>query len=165
MSAGKIRSRHTAAPRVAEAPAQVPEALTDAVGYALRRAQIAVFADFTAALTEVDLRPAPYGVLLVIDANPGLSQREVCELLGFKQANLVAMINDLVARGLTERRRSPRDQRSHALHLTSKGREQLQRARSLQKKHEERMTRRLGTQQRQQLLSLLGQLFTSSGSD
>jgi DNA-binding MarR family transcriptional regulator len=113
--------------------ARVPESLTEAVGYALRRAQIAVFMDFIAALAEVKLRPAGYGVMLVIDANPGLSQRAVCALLGIKQANLVAMINDLAARGLTERRSSPRDQRSHALHLTSKGRELLQRARSLQK--------------------------------
>jgi DNA-binding MarR family transcriptional regulator len=146
-------------------PASVPAVLSNAVGYALRRAQVAVFADFIAALAEVDLRPAQYGILLVIDANPGLSQRDVCALLGLKQANLVAMINELAARGLTERRNAPSDQRSYALHLTARGRDLLLRARALQKKHEDRMTRRLGAAERALLLSLLERLTASTGED
>jgi len=132
--------------------------LPDAIGYALRRAQLAVYADFIASLEDLDLRPSQFGVLVVIDANPGLSQRDVCELLSLKQANLVTMLHELADRDLTERRESARDQRSRALHLTAKGQELLQRARLAWKKHEDRIIRRLGPENREQLLGLLRRL-------
>ena len=46
------------------------------LGYALRRAQIAVFADFIAAFEPLGLRPAQFSVLLLIDINPGCKQSD-----------------------------------------------------------------------------------------
>jgi DNA-binding MarR family transcriptional regulator len=157
------RQRETDAHLPASAPRATGSAysldiLPEAIGYALRRAQLTVYADFIAALEELDLRPSQFGVLVIVDANPGLSQRDVCELLGLKQANLVTMLHELANRGLTERRESARDQRSRALHLTAKGHELLQRARSAWKKHEERIIRRLGPENRELLLGLLQRL-------
>ena len=132
--------------------------LPGALGYALRRAQLQVFADFGSALRPIDLRPAQYGVLVVVGANPGVNQSAVCQLLGFKQANLVALINLLVKRGLAERRKSAQDARSSALFLTAAGQLLLKRARRLQQQHERRMVKRLGDDGRSQLLQLLGKL-------
>src|SRR5271154_280034 len=102
--------------------------LTGYVGYALRRAQGIIFADFNHALAELDLRPVQFAVLLMIDQNPGASQSSVSAALGVQKANFVATIADLEKRGLVRRRRSHTDGRTYSLGLTPRGRAQLQRA-------------------------------------
>ena len=51
------------------------------VGYRLRQAQISVFTELIDRFAALDLRPAHFGTLLVIQANPGLSQADVCAAL------------------------------------------------------------------------------------
>src|SRR5258706_1100837 len=77
--------------------------LEDHVGYMLRRAQLAVFADFTAAQTGSVVRPGQFSVLAVIGGNAGLSQSQLCEALGIKRANLVAVIDHLETLKLVSR--------------------------------------------------------------
>lgn len=95
--------------------------LGDSVGYLLRRAQVAVFQRFFALFAEVDIRPAQYSALTVIERNPGLSQTRLAESLGIKKTNLVALIDGLEARGLARRTSAKGDRRQRALHLTPKG--------------------------------------------
>ena len=52
------------------------------LGYLIRRAQIWIFQDFIRTLAEVRIRPAQYSVLLVIEANAGLSQSALARTLG-----------------------------------------------------------------------------------
>ena len=61
-------------------------------------------------------------------------------------------------RGLIIRRKSQADARSYELHLTNKGKRLLQRAGEVQSSHEQRLIARIGTEGRDQLLSLLGKL-------
>ena len=132
--------------------------LTSFVGYAVRRAQIAIFGDFLDSLREVDLRPAQFGVLMVISRNPGLRQSDACGGLGIQKANFVPLINELESRGLVVREPGITDRRSYALHLTSEGRALLQRACELHAGHEARLTGRIGKGGRTQLLELLNRL-------
>lgn len=132
--------------------------LTGFVGYAVRRAQMAVFGDFLESLREVDLRPAQFGVLMVISRNPGLRQSEACGGLGIQKANFVPLINELESRGLVVREPGITDRRSYALHLTAEGRALLQRACDLHAEHEARLTERIGRSGRTQLLELLNRL-------
>jgi DNA-binding MarR family transcriptional regulator len=132
--------------------------LNNYVGYALRRAQSAVFADFIDTLAELKLRPGQFTVLTVIDQNPGTSQSHVSVALGIQKANFVATITDLVQRGYVVRHRSAMDARSYQLELTGRGRRLLERAAALQAVHEARIARRLGEQGREQLLELLVRL-------
>ena len=125
------------------------------VGYALRRAQLAVFDDFIRTLDSVGLRPASFSALVVISRNPGLNQSEVSAALGIQRTNFVTMVDELERRGLAERRPSETDRRSHALHLTGEGERLLRRAMELQEDHERRLTDRLGPGGREQLLGLL----------
>lgn len=134
--------------------------LPAALGYLLRRAQVAVFADFISTLDEVGLRPGQYGALIVIEGNPGLSQRELCAALDIQEANFVPMMNGLVRRRLAQRRPSPADHRRYALHLTARGAALLRRARSLQRSHEARLVARLGPRGRVTLTRLLQALAT-----
>ncbi|HSG63964.1 MAG TPA: MarR family winged helix-turn-helix transcriptional regulator [Gammaproteobacteria bacterium] len=133
--------------------------LNQQVGYVLRRAQIAVFSDSIAYLNDVDLRPTQFGVLMVIDQNPGLTQSDVCLALGIQKANFVPLLNELEHRGLAVRRKGKADRRAYALYLTAAGRALLGRARALQAKYEKDLTRRLGNRGREQLLALLGRLI------
>lgn len=125
------------------------------VGYALRRAQIAVFADFYADFAPAELRPAEFSVLLVIQHNPGLRQGQVADALGIQPPNFGGLLGRLVARGLAERRASPGDRRAVALHLTPAGVALMERAAVLMQQHEQRWIDRLGEAERQRLLRLL----------
>lgn len=133
--------------------------LNGSIGYTVRRAQLALFADFVTSLREVNLRPGQLGVLMVVDGNPGLSQSDVCAALGFQKANLVPLISGLESRGLLVRKPGLQDRRSYALHLTARGRALLRRALELQASQEARLTEQLGEGGRATLLALLGQVL------
>jgi DNA-binding MarR family transcriptional regulator len=128
------------------------------LGYALRRAQMLAYADFIAALGELELSPGQFGVLTVIETNPGLKQSEVSGALGIQKTNFVAVLNEFERRGLAERRPAADDGRSYALYLTSAGQSLLRRARAAQARHEAHLVRRIGPQGREQLLALLNRL-------
>jgi len=147
--------------RAVSAAAIDMSALTGYVGYALRRAQIAAFTDFIASLRRLELRPTIFGVLIVIDQNPGLPQSAVCAALGIQKANFVPLLNELERRRLAVREEGVTDRRSYALHLTADGKDLLRRARELHGEHEARLARRLGSGGREQLLTLLDRLTNS----
>ena len=132
------------------------------LGYLLRRAQMVAYADFIAELAALDLSPGQFGVLTVIDANPGLRQSEVSSALGIQKTNFVAVVNGFERRGIAVRKPAAGDRRSYALHLTPKGKALLRRARAAQARHEARLVERLGTKGRAQLLDLLEKLTQSS---
>lgn len=132
--------------------------LTDVVGYALRRAQLAVFEDFIARFAALDLKPAQYSVLLVIGRNPGRKQSEIAAALGIQRPNFVAMLDELERRGLAERVRSTTDRRSHAVVLTDDGRALLDRALAVQEEQEQALAERLAPGGRDALVALLHRL-------
>jgi DNA-binding MarR family transcriptional regulator len=130
--------------------------LTQYVGYALRRAQVALFGDFIRTLAEVDLRPAQFSVLTVIDANPGLLQSRAGAALGIQKANFVPLLRELEERGLV--RRVPLDGRSNGLHLTAAGKRLLGRARRLHDEHHGRVAALIGESDRPKLIAMLWRL-------
>lgn len=127
--------------------------LDNAVGYLLRRAQLAIFDDFIRTFADLGLRPATFSVLVLIDRNPGLNQSEISAALGIQRTNFVAMIDRLEERGLARREPSPADRRSHALTLTPAGRELLTEALALHDRLEARLEEKLGPDGRNALIS------------
>ena len=132
--------------------------LSGYVGYALRRAQGVIVADFNHTLAALNLRAAQFAVLMMIDKNPGTSQSSISAALGIQKANLVATIADLEKRGLVRRRKSDTDGRSYSLGLTPRGRSVVQAAAELQSMHEARVIAQIGNEGRMQLLWLLDRL-------
>jgi DNA-binding MarR family transcriptional regulator len=128
------------------------------VGYMLRRAQLAVFADFSAAQRGAVARPGQFSVLSVIGRNPGLSQSQLGAALGIKRANLVAVIDELESLALVLRIPSSTDRRSNRLELTRAGMRALRRSTTDQAKHEARVARVLGAAGRAALLEQLAKL-------
>jgi DNA-binding MarR family transcriptional regulator len=132
--------------------------LSSMIGYALRRAQLAVFEEAIRAFAKLDLRPAQYSVLALIGYKPGLKQSDVARALGIQRANFVTLLDGLERRGLARRRAIPNDRRSHALHLTEEGERLLRRAGTVVAGIEARLDAKLGPGGRPQLLDLLARL-------
>lgn len=132
--------------------------LPETIGYVLRRAQLAVFQDITRVFAAFDMRPAQYGALTIIGRNPGLTQTQVAEALGIQRANFVALLDTLEARGLARREAVASDRRSYALHLTDEGQALLAQLQQLVVEHERQLDQRIGPENRDLLLDLLGRL-------
>ena len=128
------------------------------LGYALRRAQIAVFDNFIGVLADLQLRPAQYSVLLVVEENPGRKQTEIAAALGIQRPNFVAMLDGLQKRGLVTRARSPLDRRSHSILLTPAGSALLAQAREAVRRHERGLCALIGGAEHDHLLDLLWRL-------
>ena len=94
-------------------------ALPQLLGYRLRLAQQAVFRDFAASVQ--GLSPGRVGVLIYIDANPGVTQSRLAEAAERDRSTMVGVLDQLQARGLIERRRGA-DRRTNGLSLTRAGR-------------------------------------------
>ncbi|HET7124727.1 MAG TPA: MarR family transcriptional regulator [Bradyrhizobium sp.] len=130
--------------------------LSEHLGYALKRAQLKIFEDFLRCVAPLQLTPAQFSVLLLLDKNPGRNQTEIANTLGILRPNFVAMLDGLESRDLCARIRSTNDRRSHILALTDKGRTVLARARKLvAAKHEARLNELLGPANRAALLAML----------
>jgi DNA-binding MarR family transcriptional regulator len=130
--------------------------LSELLGYSLKRAQLRVFDDFLRCVAPLQLTPAQFSVLLLLDKNPGRNQTEIANTLGILRPNFVAMLDALESRDLCTRIRSTNDRRSHILMLTDKGRAVLARAKKLvATKHEARLNELLGPANRAALLDML----------
>jgi DNA-binding MarR family transcriptional regulator len=130
--------------------------LSELLGYALKRAQLKVFEDFLRCVAPLQLTPAQFSVLLLLDRNPGRNQTEIANTLGILRPNFVAMLDGLESRELCARIRSTNDRRSHIVVLTDKGRAVLARAKNLVAiRHEARLNQLLGPANRAALLEML----------
>ena len=128
------------------------------LGYALRRAQLAVVQDLQQHFAEAGIRPGQFSVLVVLRNNPGLRATQVAAALGIKRTNFVPLLDALEARGLAERRRVAGDRRATALFLTEAGAGLVAGLEPLVQRHEAKFIARLGPEGRYQLLGLLHRL-------
>ena len=129
--------------------------LNERLGYFVRRLQVWIFQDFMRTLGVVDIRPAQYSVLVVIETNPGLSQSDLAHLLGIERARLVRLLDRLEKRGFTRRLPSRTDRRSHALFLTREGQKRLKQIKALAVEHEAHVMEKIGPQDRKVLIDIL----------
>lgn len=117
--------------------------LFDSIGFLLRVASGVAQARFAARLDKLGLRQSLYSVLLIIDENPGLKQQEVGQTLSIQQPNLVALINDLVGKGLVARTVNADDRRSYSLTLTPAGQALLRAANAAHVDNEQALAKAL----------------------
>lgn len=124
----------------------VTDPLKSLPGYALRRVSAAFMARLAARLAALDLRPAEATVLLVIGANPGVTQSDVGRLLDIVSANMTPLTARLVNRDLIAR--EPVDGRSQGLRLSDSGRRLMQKARKIMEELESELLERIPAAQR-----------------
>lgn len=134
------------------------DVLDELLGYSLRRAQVAMFLAFRDATRGTDLTPPRFTALVIVGANPGLSQSVLGEVLGIARSGAMLMTDFLEARRLVERRRRPGDARAWGLYLTRRGQQLVERIKSRVLQHERRVAGKISARERRQLLRLLEKL-------
>ncbi len=122
------------------------------VGYRLRLAHQVVFRDFAASVPQAS--PGRAGMLMLVEANPGVTQGRLAREVGLDRSTMVGVIDALEAGGLVERRRGE-DRRTNGLWLTRRGRGAVAAMKRRIQAHERRITDRLTPVERTQLLALL----------
>jgi len=132
-----------------------PGTLSGLLGYRLRIAQQAVFRDFAASVGDVS--PGRVGILLLIEANGGVTQSRLARAVHLDRSTMVGVIHALEDRGLVERRRGE-DRRTNGLWLTRTGRGVLARLKRRIELHERRIAARLSATERACLIELLEKL-------
>ena len=132
-----------------------PGLLSGLLGYRLRVAQQTVFRDFARSIPEAS--PGRVGILLLIDANPGVTQSRLAQAVGIDRSTMVGVLHALQARELIERRRGE-DRRTNGLWLTRTGRALVASLKQRIRIHERRVASRLSAAERAQLLALLEKL-------
>jgi DNA-binding MarR family transcriptional regulator len=125
------------------------------VGYRLRLAHQAVFRDFAASVPEAT--PGRAGMLMLVEANPGVTQGRLASEVGLDRSTMVGVIDALEDSGLLERRRGA-DRRTNGLWLTRRGRTAVSAMKRRIQAHERRVAARLTAAERTQLLALLEKL-------
>jgi DNA-binding MarR family transcriptional regulator len=139
----------------AQRPRGVAFLLAQVGGHAAQR--------FAQRVAELGVTPADVGLLRMIAADPGRSQRSLAHEMGVVPSRVVVLIDSLERRGLVERRREARDRRNHALHLTAAGEKIMAGVRALRPAHEHELTAGLDDDQRAQLAELLGIIADHQG--
>ena len=129
------------------------------LGYHLRLAQRAIFDDFAAAMGELDMSPGLFGMLVIIEANPGLKQTELANAARLDRSSLVPALDKLEARGLVARRASVEDRRVNGISLTAAGTALLRRLKQRVARHEKRLVSNLTAAERETLVALLQRIL------
>jgi DNA-binding MarR family transcriptional regulator len=114
------------------------------VGFNLRVAQEAAFQAFSHRSRAIGEKPGRFATLTLIGRNPGISQTELSHANGRDKSSLTPVVEDLVRRGLVERKRLRRDRRAYRLNLTPAGRKTLALLNRCAREHERVLDRVIG---------------------
>jgi len=102
------------------------EKLHDYTGFLLRKVSTASFDQFAQILAGHGVHPMHFGMLVVLETEGAISQRELARRTGVDPSTLVGRLDVLEERGLVERKRCEHDRRSNLLTLTDAGRTMLE---------------------------------------
>lgn len=131
------------------------ERLERRVGYELKRAQHALRLRLDEALRGVGLTTPRYAALAQVEAAPGLSNAELARRAFVTPQTMNAIVANLEAAGLLERRPRPTHGRALETRLTERGLDTLGRAHPLVGAIERRMLADLDAAARRHLLATL----------
>lgn len=130
-------------------------------GNLIRRAQqrhVAIWLrEVSAEVTSVQ-----FGVLLVLEQRPGISQRELGDELDLDRSTIGELVTRMVRNGALERVGDPQDKRRNILYLTAQGQAQLDALRPRVARVEQVLTESLSDEERDTLRSLVARVLAPS---
>jgi DNA-binding MarR family transcriptional regulator len=118
---------------------------------------------FAGRLAALQLAPPHAGIMRILAAQPAITQQALASALGMQASRLVALVDELEGRGLVERRENPEDRRSYALHLTGKGRAELEAVGRVGREHQQALLAALNEDEQRQLAVLLRRIADQQG--
>ncbi len=125
------------------------------VGFNLRMAQEHAFEAFSRRSQEIGESPGRFATLTLIARNPGISQTELSHANGRDKSSLTPVVEDLVRRGLVERKRMREDRRTYRLNLTPAGKRTLTMLTRCARRHERVLDSIIGRCDRTRFLQIL----------
>ena len=128
------------------------------VGFNLRMAQESSFQAFSRRSQEIGESPGRFATLTIIARNPGISQTELSHANGRDKSSLTPVVEDLVRRGLVERKRMRHDRRTYRLNLTPAGKKTLTDLTRCARRHERVMDGIIGQRDRKRFIQILKRL-------
>lgn len=143
---GKAETEAASPPSKSPGPHAAPgldlDVLPSLMGFHMRLAGLEIYRDFAGKMASLRLTQKQAAVLILIGANPGISQIAMAKFLGTDRATMMAMVNRLQAAHLIERTASETDRRRSALELTEMGIATLEELKHRLARHEKRFTDR-----------------------
>lgn len=131
--------------------------LTSFPGYSLRRAANAASAELAQRLAAIGLRQSDASLLLLIEANPGVTASALGRQLDIQRANMVPILKRLEDAGLIDR--APIDGKSQSVALTRSGRAKLSEASKVIDRFERELLERIPPEHRAHLLPALDAIW------
>jgi DNA-binding MarR family transcriptional regulator len=126
-------------------------------GYVMRRASAAILAALQHRLDRLGLRPTEISVLVLIGANPGITQSALCKALDIQRANMPGLISRLDDRGFIGREQV--NGRSQALRLSDDGEKIAKTALDLVTSFEDELIAHIPPDHRDHMLPILNALW------
>lgn len=126
-------------------------------GYVLRRAAHAAGTELTARLEPIGLRQSDVSLLILIEANPGITASALGRMLDIQRANMVPILKRMEDADLIVREAI--DGKSVGLELTPAGRDKLAKARAVINAFEVDLLERVPAEHRDHLLPALTALW------
>jgi DNA-binding MarR family transcriptional regulator len=133
------------------------DVLADLPGYSLRRASAAISAEFSALLQPLGLRPTDASMLVLIEANPGITQSALGQNLGVQRANMVPLVSRLEECGYISR--VAVDGRSFGLKLTTPGIQICSKVKKAIEIHQQQIIARIPEMHREHIVPALKALW------
>jgi DNA-binding MarR family transcriptional regulator len=134
------------------------DVLDELLGYSLRRAQVAMFMAFHEATRGMQITPPRFTALVMIGANPGMSQTALGNVLGIARSGAMLLTDWFEEQELVERRHRPDDGRAWGLYLTRQGERLVERMKRRVLAYDRKRTAALSVRERRELQRLLAKL-------
>jgi len=130
-------------------------------GYLIRRAQQLHVAAWMR-LVSTETTSVQYSVLVVVDQDGPMSQRELCDKVDLDRSTITDLLTRMERRGLILRRPDPEDGRRKSVVLTDEGRAERRRLRPLVEQVEKELTSALTGAEREALRDALRSMLDGS---
>lgn len=137
-----------------------PQSPPGGAAFLLSQVGAHVAACFSERVAPLGLKPYHAGILSVLASKPGLTQQSLADLLGIYPSRLVGLLDDLAKLKLIERRPTPSDRRTYALHVTMAGTEMWEAIGKQAEQMQEDICASLNTKERATLAELLTRIVT-----
>ena len=129
------------------------------MGYNASRASHTMVSHFIRGVRAFNLRTVDFSVLSVMAHQPGVTSRQLCQLLNVLPPNMVVLLRDLDKRGLIERTPHPTDGRAMGLSLSTSGKALMKKAEKAASDADAQGTAHLSSAERKTLARLLQKIY------
>jgi len=139
----------------------LPDSIRCRLGYLLAKSHQRQLALFEKHTNRFAVSGREYAALLALEANDGLWQSDIAELLGMDRTTVTYLVDSLEKRGWLIRARDPADRRAHVITMTDEGVAALAAIRPAARSSTDELLSPLTSDEREQLRSLLSRITAS----